>query len=98
MEWGSHLKELEMVAKRGIKVDALENRPVLYDDLCFVWGAFLALHRTRPRGFSMSPIPIQDVATWLDLHRIKDHDLRLEIYEIISALDSHWMTNNGGTS
>ena len=55
------------------------------------WNAFTQLHRQRPCGFAPGPIPMADMQAWLDLHEIRDLDDRMELVELIAAMDAEYL-------
>ncbi|MHC5053639.1 MAG: phage tail assembly chaperone [Planctomycetota bacterium] len=71
----------------GVKVDALEREPQLYEDLVPVWNAFLALDRARSVGFVPNPITVEAIAVYLDLYAVEGDERRLW-FERIQAMDA----------
>jgi hypothetical protein len=69
MEWGPHLKNLEKLQDRGVRVKALEGRPYVPEYLEDFWHAYQSLDRCRQHGVS-GPQPIQhsEIACYCDLH------------------------------
>ena len=89
MEWGSYAEFLEKRAAKGKRTAAIESKPDLHADLYIVWRAFGELHRSRQTGFGPSPLSVQDITAWLDLHDIDD---KAEFFELIQAMDETWLT------
>jgi hypothetical protein len=88
MQWGPNLSFLEKQVDRGDEVPALEERPMLVPWLELPWKAFLDLHRHRPTGWGASPLPLESIVAWMDLHGVDD---RAQMFELISALDAEWL-------
>jgi hypothetical protein len=81
---------LEHRRKRGHFVQALAERPVVYDDLAFVWKAFFDLSRTRLVGFGPSPLSTSDILAWMQIYQLPPAQ-RAEFYELLTAMDEEWM-------
>ena len=84
------LKLLERRAKRGKRVQALEDRPEVYDDLLSTWSGFCTLHAARGNSLGAEPLHVQDILGWLDLYGIAG-DERSEHFELIRILDDVWL-------
>ena len=69
----------------------MQSRPVLFDDLVPVWNAFATLSAHRQSGWSAAPIAVSDIHAWLSIYGVTDTDLRMEYFELISAMDSFWL-------
>jgi hypothetical protein len=69
-EWSPQVKRLEKLQARGVRVAALENRPVVPEYLDDYWQAYLCLDRTRANGFDGRPVPISnsEVVAFATLH------------------------------
>jgi hypothetical protein len=74
----------------GKPTPAWDNRPELYEDLYDVWSSFLKLHYQRGIGYEQEPISISDIRSWLEIYSIKDPDMKIKYFELITALDSSW--------
>lgn len=73
MEWGDHLEHLLALHETGVKVKALENRPVLLPGLQFYVDGFRELQSDRRvEGFGLGPIPWSSIVNWCRLHGIHD--------------------------
>lgn len=92
MQWGAPeiLKLLERRARRGKRVQALEDRPEVYTDLLPVWDGFCALHSARGNSLGVEALRVQDIVGWLDLYGISG-DERVERFELIRVLDDAWI-------
>jgi hypothetical protein len=91
LEWGQYLNVLERRAKRGEPTPALEDRPVLYEDLLYVWQAFNELHTGRQSGFGPAPFAPGDILAWMNIHGFTEVEERVELYELLLAMDSTWL-------
>ena len=91
MEYGEFEPFLKRRQRRGKRSAILDSRPEIRVDLSPVWRAFMELSATR--AISMVPNPIRpvDVVAWLDLHCVSDPTARLELWELILALDVTWL-------
>lgn len=88
MTWGKDVEFLEQRKAAGKPAPALEQRPVLYEDLADVWGLFWQLHRSRQYAFGANPLAVTDIRAALELYALADP---LECYELIVAMDQEWL-------
>ena len=62
-----------------------KDRPKLFDDLVYIWEAFLAVTLTRQIG---GPISFVEIESWLNLNGINKLEQRQEVAHLIRVLDS----------
>jgi len=72
-------------------VPALRERPELYDDLIYVWQAFLFLSCSRPIGMGVGSIPIGEIESYCNFMQIYDFEERFEYLRLIKALDGEFL-------
>lgn len=89
LEWGEHLKKLEKLVAQGVYVQALEEAPELNFGDAFVWEMYSQLCASRTPG---SPIKLTEILAWLDLNAVTDLNERLELTELVRALDLEFMS------
>lgn len=89
-----HSGWFEQLKKEGFefsdKTDKTE--PKLYQDLLWIWEAFLWLGQRRVWGFS-SPqfISTESIKSYCDLFEIETHEDKELLIRSIAILDNHWM-------
>ena len=81
---------LERRARRGKRVQALEDRTEVYEDLLPVWDGFCTLHAARGSSFGAEPLRVCDILGWIGLFHISQ-DTRCEYFELIRLLDDVWL-------
>jgi len=90
LRYGSHVEQLLQAQEAGNEVQALKDRPYLYDDLLWVYTSFFMLN--RPQGMSApSGIPTSEILAYLDLHGVDDIAERTEFFRFIKVLDRTWL-------
>lgn len=78
---------------RGEAVAALENVPVLHEDLVLIWNGFFELSRSRSYGYGMpNPVTLADMEAWLNLNEVYDVSERKEAVRLFQAMDSKWLS------
>lgn len=83
---------LEAEAASGKRVPALENRPTLLPFLEGPWRAFQDLCKTRREsGWGPVRLVLSDIEAWFRLHGYTDHELMVEWFQWILALDQCWL-------
>lgn len=81
MEWGEHVALLERSKKLGNKT-ALDDRPVLYDDLEFYLDAFFFLSNSRAEG---GGVLVTEIIAYGQLIGVKD---LLEFVQTVKLIDN----------
>lgn len=76
---------------KGHDVPALDNKPVLFDDLIPVWEAFGILSKQRRIAPAPNRISITEVECWCEMNQIHDPEEKLWYFKMIGALDDVWM-------
>lgn len=72
-DWGGRIDFLLGMQKRGKRVRALDNQPVLWEHLEFIWEAFHRLQARRPdTGMGISPIPMQEIEAYAAREGVED--------------------------
>lgn len=90
--YGKGLDYLLELKKQGVGVD-LKAPEYVPDEGDIFWAAWCDLSSTRHNvaaGFSVLPLPIQhsEMLAWLLIRDVSNPDLRLEICNVVSRLDS----------
>lgn len=62
--------------------------PDLYDDLLFIWEAFLALSSSRSGWES---IKFSEIESWLNLNSLSDLEQRQEVTHLIRVMDIEYL-------
>ena len=89
LEYGSAREKYEEIARKGIKVKALEEEPILEDDLIPIYNAFQYLSATRTVSMAgLNPLQPSEVKAWLELYDVYERE---EWYELIMLLDREWL-------
>lgn len=81
---------LEQRAGRGLPTP-LDEEPELLPGLEVFWNAWNSLHSMRPCGFGPAPLPLADIAAYLELRSIRDPDLKADYLELLLAMDATWL-------
>jgi len=63
---------LTTLSETGVKVTALENRPVLLPGLDVYLNAYQELCYDRPVGFAVGSIPWSSIIKWCEFHELHD--------------------------
>lgn len=84
-----HLRRIER--ETGKRPVSLDKKPVLRDELIFFWDVFAQLNRSRGVGFTAEAIKGPDIVAWMDIHEVKDPEIRRQVYEIVTLLDMEWL-------
>ena len=72
----------------GMKVEALENRPVLSPWVTEYWEAYQILSTSRRlHQGGIGPIPLSEIVAYLQAADVRDVDERLTYIKMIQALD-----------
>jgi hypothetical protein len=73
----------------------LNDEPVIYQDIIWLWDAFLLLSGTRPMGFGgPTAIPLQEILAYSKIYAIEDHEELEEFTWTIRILDSEWLSEH----
>lgn len=81
------LKRLE----RGKRVQALEEKPDLYEDLKWIYDGFNELNwQRRTVVNAVSSISVSEIVHWLDLNQVDDRDDRMLFSRMVFKLDRVW--------
>ena len=61
-----------------------------------VWAAFWDLHRARNyhEGFPLG-LPVTEITEWFAIQQVLDTESRREMYQLLSALDAHFVVEEG---
>lgn len=70
LEWGMHVKDLELIEAKGKSVKALEERPIIKDGLEFYIQAYVELIYDRQAGMTVGYIPWHIIKTYAEHHGI----------------------------
>jgi hypothetical protein len=70
----------------------LKSRPELDSEDVWLFDAFDELHRCRNVAFDVCAITIESMVAWLDLHGICDFETRLFFFDVVSIVDSWWIS------
>jgi len=84
-----HRALLERAAKKR-RVKLLENEPKLFDDLRFIWDAWLALSPGRQVGFDVCGLSNTEIMTYLQACGSSGIDLLDELH-LIRVLDQKFL-------
>ena len=84
---------IEKKADRGEKVEALENQPVLYEDLFYIWEMFWTLSNAREVGWQVCPFRLSDIFALLDERELEGDD-RAEAFRLLRKMDDAWLKKN----
>jgi hypothetical protein len=77
----------------GLDVPALNDMPVLYRDLQWVFEAFVFLDNFRSAGFSSpNPISFSDLKFLADEYELEQPDQRQLFFQRIRSLDKTYLT------
>lgn len=96
MEWGDKIEFLEDVERdTGKRPQALSRRVMPDPGNALFWRAFQWLSKARS-GFN-GDITGADILAYVELHRIRDIDLRSQLARIIPEMDAaflEWMAEH----
>ena len=74
-----------------MKVEALENRPVLSNWVIEYWEAFQTLGSSRiPHQGAIGPIPLTEISAYMDVVYLRNVDERLRMVRMIQSLDKDY--------
>lgn len=77
--------------ERGERSPSWDNRPRLWADCLLPMHLFHVLHGNRAvNGFGACPLQIADVKALLDMWDY-DSETRVELFQLILALDAAWL-------
>lgn len=77
--------------EKGKRVQALEEKPELFEDLKWIYDGFNDLNwQRRTVVNAVSPISISEVVHWLDLNQVDDRDDRRFFSKMVFKLDRNW--------
>jgi hypothetical protein len=72
LRWGDQAEQLRAIAEEtGRLPPALRDEPEVFEDMLWVWDAFWVLHRSRPIGWSVGPIPISEIDAYVRLSGVR---------------------------
>jgi len=93
LEWGPKLDFLKTLQQQyGVEPDALKHKPRLKPWVADYYKAFQMLSSSRPIGMgAVGAIPISEMAAYLDLFGILDHEERELFITMMQALDSVYL-------
>ena len=92
LQWGDKVEFLETLRKQGNDPDALKIRPRLRPWVAEYHRAFHTLSASRPVGLGgVGPIPLTELAAYLNLFGVHDYDEREAFIKMIQALDSVYL-------
>lgn len=92
LDWGRFERDLRTLQRQGIAVESLDNKPELFPDSLQIWEAWQYLHlRRQSTGFGVSAIPLTEIQAWCDLCGLSSIEDKLEMMELITAMDASWL-------
>ncbi len=80
MQFGEYEKKLKAVNK-------CPPAPEIYNDIQYIWEAFLAVSNTRKQG----RITFSEIESWLNINHIVNIERRQEVAHIIRILDLEYV-------
>ena len=85
----------ERATVSGVEPPALQNRPLLFEDLSPTWNAFQVLSRYRHVSDwgSVGPIPFSEMKAYMDLSHIGHGDNAEEFIRLIGAMDDVYIAH-----
>jgi len=95
LEWGPKVEFLKTLQQQhGTEPDALRFRPRLKPWVADYYKAFQILSSSRPIGMgAVGAIPISEMAAYLGLFGVRDHEEREHFIKMMQALDSVYLTH-----
>lgn len=81
---------------KGEHMKPLDDKPALYQDLIPDWQAFSVLSSSRQMGFSVGPIPLSEIAAYMEINQIKDYEERKLLLHRIHILDHTYLDWQSG--
>jgi hypothetical protein len=87
LRWGKQAEQLRSVAdKTGKTPKALEDEPEIYPDVLWLWDAFWLLHRSRPIGMTVGPIPLTEIEAYIRLYQVQQVELLITAVDALDRL------------
>ena len=87
----------EQIIERGENPEdypILKSRPIVWDDLHWIWESFMFLSGSRQMGFNgPQPISIPEVLAYSEFRGIHDMDEREELLHHIQRLDQVFLSD-----
>lgn len=90
LAWADYIDFLLKLQEEGEEVQALDERPVLHQDLQIAWDCFREAHKARQTGLSgTNPLAIADIRAWLEVNGAELEEMaQLLVY--VQLLDETW--------
>jgi len=95
---GDNLDWFISLQESGEKVPILEERPYIEDYAIFYWSAFNILSCSRRVGMGNSYVPLTEIIAYCDLYLIRDVESRIFLSEVITELDSFYLSESNKKS
>jgi hypothetical protein len=80
----------------GKNIPAIENKPVLYEDLTPDYRAFVILSSSRRIGMTPESIAISDITAYCEMFGIKNYKQRQQFLKRIKILDNTYLKFDKG--
>ena len=92
LQWGPHIATLKKRAQKGYDTPSWDNRPKAKQEYAWIFEGFLVLGRKRQcNGMAVNPLSMSDIVAYLDLAGVKDINVRLMFFELVSELDIEFL-------
>lgn len=85
LEWGDKEEFLEDLESKGLNPAALESKPTVYDWMQEYILGFDILSSRRSVGFSVNPISMSDILSYIQIFGCSDIDLFVKFIILMDA-------------
>ena len=91
LQYGAKIEWFLELAESGEYVKALEEKPVIYQDLILDYEAFIILNNSRLIGMTEGSIPLSEIYAYMKIFEIFDYNQRKLFLKRIRFLDKVYL-------
>jgi hypothetical protein len=95
---GDKLEWFISLQSEGRVIPILDEMPLIEDYAHFYWVAFNVLSGSRRIGMGNGSIPLSEIRGYCDEYLIKDVESRIFLIEVVSELDSFYLSESNKKS